>query len=327
MKNKKLCILGIVAAFQCFSVIVFQCSSVSVAAEPVDRIVAIVGSDIITLFDLDRAMAPYVNEIKKSPDRDARYKSVKANTLDRLINDILLKQAIENSKITVTNDDVARAIKNVLVQNRITIDMLKNELAGKGISFESYKEDIKKNIMQIKFINQEIGSRVKITDHELMDYYKKHMHEFGIHQSVHIAQIVLPFDETTDREKAMEAKSKAEEIVKSARSGTPFSSLAKEHSKGPNAASGGDLGIVDPSNFLPDVTVALEKMRPGQISDPIVTPGGILIIHLIDRALATEADFEKLRDKIYNTLYEQMVMDELNQYLADARRKTYVEIK
>lgn len=297
------------------------------SAETIERIVAIVGSDIITLYDVERAMAPYYNEINKSPKKEIKYKEVRAETVSRLIDDLLLKQAIENAKIAVTNDDIARTIRDILSRNHITIDMLKEELANKGISYESYKDDLKRSIQRMKFINQEIGSMVRIPDQEMREYYTKHMDEFGVHRSVHIAQIVLPFDEATSKEKAIELKSKAAEISKEARSGSSFAALAKQYSKGPNAEGGGDLGIIDPANLLPEIVAALEKMKTGEISDPILSPAGIHIIQLIDRAKATESDFEKLKDQIYNKMYEQRVTEELNLYLAEQRKKTYVEIR
>lgn len=310
------------AMIQCF---LFRASPAY--SEVVEKIVAVVGGDIITLYDLDRAMAPRLDEIRRSPLKEQKYKEVRSQVLETLIDNMLLNQAVEDAKITVTNDDLARAIRNVLATNHITAETLKAELAEKGISFESYKEDLRKNIKRMKFINQEISSRVKISDQDLRDYYEKHMEQFGVHQSAHIAQIVLPFDQNTTKEKALEMKNKASEIVRQARSGTSFASLAKQYSKGLNAENGGDLGIVDPSKLLPEVSAALEKMRTGQISDPIISPAGIQIIHLIDRAQATRDDFEKMRERIYEKMYDQRVKEELDQYLSELKKKAYVEIR
>lgn len=299
----------------------------SALAEVADRVVAIVGTEVITLYDVDRVMAQYSTEIAKAKNRDEKFKTVKREVLDALIADLLLKQAVMDAKIEVTSDDVARAIKNVLTQNQISIDVLKAELAKKGVSYESYKDDIKRNIERVKFINQQIGSVVKISDSDLRDYYQKHMEEFGGHQSAHIAQIVLPFEEGTTKEKAFELKAKAEDIVKQARGDTSFAALAKQYSKGPNAETGGDLGIVEPGKLLPEIRAALENIKVGQISEPIMSPAGVHIIYLIDRARATEADFEKMKELIYNKMYDQRMMEALDQYLSEQRKKTFVQVK
>ncbi|MBI2342393.1 MAG: peptidylprolyl isomerase [Deltaproteobacteria bacterium] len=307
-------LLGIIASF-------------AASADTIERIVAIVGSDIITLYELDRAMAPFVTEINNSANKELKFKNVRSEVLGRLVDNLLLKQAIENSKIAASNDEIVKAIQNVLKQNHISIDVLKAELAGKGISYDSYKKDIEQNIQRIKFINQEIGSQIKISDEDMRDYYKKNMSQFGVNQSIHIAQIVLPFEQATTKEQALELKNQANDILKQARSGKSFAQLAKEYSKGPNAENGGDLGLIDPANLLPEISSALEKMKAGQISEPILSPAGYHIVYLIDRAQTTEADFDKLKDKIYDRMYEQRVMEELNQYIAEQKKKTYVEIR
>ncbi len=299
----------------------------SALAEVADRVVAIVGTEVITLYDVDRVMAQFSTEIAKAKNRDEKFKTVKREVLDRLIDDLLLKQAVMDAKIEVTSDDVARAIKNVLTQNQISIDVLKAELAKKGVSYESYKDDIKRNIERIKFINQQIGSVVKISDADLRDYYQKHMEEFGGKQSAHIAQIVLPFEEGTTKEKAFELKAKGTELVKQARGGTSFAALAKQYSKGPNAETGGDLGIVEPGKLLPEISAALENIKVGQISDPIMSPAGVHIIYLIDRARPTEADFEKMKEQVYNRMYDQRMTEALDQYLSEQRKKTFVQVK
>jgi peptidyl-prolyl cis-trans isomerase SurA len=310
-----------------FFVFIFLCLGLAASAETIERIVAIVGSDVITLYELDRAMAPFVTEINNSANKELKFKNVQSDVLNGLIDNLLLKQAIENSKITASNDEIAKAIQNVLKQNHIAIDVLKAELANKGISYDSYKKDIEQNIQRIKFINQQIGSQIKISDEDMRDYYKKNMSKFGINQSVHIAQIVLPFDKTTTKEKSVELKNLAYDILKQARNGKTFALLSKEYSKGPNAESGGDLGLIDPANLLPDISSELEKMKTGQISEPILSPAGYHIVYLIDRAQTTEADFDKLKDKIYDRMYEQRVMEELTQYVAEQKKKTYVEIR
>lgn len=309
------------------SVLLLAIFIVTVHAETVDRVVAVVGSEVITLYDLDRAMAPYLNEIKKAKNKDSKFKEIRLEVLSRLVDDLLLRQAVAESKVVATDDDLARAIRNVLAQNHITIEILKDELARKGISFDSYRDQLRKDIQRIKFVNQEIGLRVKISDQDLRDYYERHMDEFGAHQSVHIAQIVLPFDETTTDTTLSELKAKADEISSQARSGSSFSELAKKHSKGANAENGGDLGIVDPSSLMPEITDVIQSMNVGEVSRPILSSAGIHIIKLIDRAMPKTSDFEKLKDRIYSKMYDKRVAEELRQYLSELRKKMYVEIR
>lgn len=296
-------------------------------AEIAERIVAVVNDEVITLLDVDRAMAPYLDEIKSSQDKEGRFKGARREVIDQLVDDALLRQAIKRAKIEITDDELARAIKNVLKQNNITIDVLKAELARRGVSFDTYKEELRQELGRLKFVNQEIGSKINLRDQDLKDYFLTHLNEFGMSQSVHIAQIILPFTPETRLEDVEGLRSKARQIVKSARAGTSFAALAKEHSKGPNIDKGGDLGVLDPRDLIGEIRGALVNMRPGDISDPVISPFGVHIVKLIDRGQVSREDFDRLKEQIYNQMYDQRVKVELKQYLSEARKRAYVEIK
>lgn len=120
------------------------------AGEVVDRIVAVVGTEVITLSALKRFHPP----AKKDP-------------LESLIREKLLEIEMEKSGITVTDDDLANALREVLARNRITIDQLKSELTAKGQGFEGYKEELRRQIRRMKFLGQVIYPRVRISEEEI----------------------------------------------------------------------------------------------------------------------------------------------------------------
>lgn len=145
-------------------------------AEIVDRVVAVVDGDVITLSELDNIVNM---KTKSSPKGSQRREIARREVLDQMIDEVLLNQAIEKAKITVNDDDLARAIANVLRQNKITIEQLHADLARKGISFENYKKQLMVQIRYIKFINQVIGTQIKISERELRDYYERNINEYG----------------------------------------------------------------------------------------------------------------------------------------------------
>lgn len=159
-----------------FITIAFLVVSSVCTAEIIDRVVAVVDGDIITLSDLEDAINM---KAKGSRKGSQRREIARQEALDQLIDDVLLTHAIEKAKITVDDDDLSRAIANVLRQNQITIEQLHADLAKKGISFETYKKQLALQIRYIKFINQVIGPQVKISERELRDYYERNKGEYG----------------------------------------------------------------------------------------------------------------------------------------------------
>lgn len=149
-------ILGVLTIFLAAGV-----TAAPLQARQVDRVVAVVNSEAITRYELDRAAA--VN--KKLPSQQI---------LDNIIHQKLLEQEIEKSKTEVTDDELARGVANVLVQNGVTIEELQMELSAKGISFDSFKDQIRREIRQGKFIQQTVGANVQITDRDIEFYKNDH---------------------------------------------------------------------------------------------------------------------------------------------------------
>lgn len=120
------------------------------SSEIVDRIVAVVGEEIITQSDLKS----YRGSAKKDP-------------LEGLIREKLLQMEIERLEIEVTQEDTANAVREVLGRNRMTLEQLKAELEQKGTAFEQYKRELAREVRKMKFLGQVIFPRIKVSEEEI----------------------------------------------------------------------------------------------------------------------------------------------------------------
>lgn len=125
------------------------------STEVVDRVVAIVGGEMVTLSD-----------VKKYSQQRSLIKD-KEDPLDALIGEKLLKQDMEHLGITVSDEDISNALQEVLARNKMSLDALKSEISRKGASFDAYKKDLSGQIRQMKFMAQVIFPRIKLTDEEI----------------------------------------------------------------------------------------------------------------------------------------------------------------
>jgi peptidyl-prolyl cis-trans isomerase SurA len=292
------------------------------SADTVNRIVAVVNNDVITQGQLDKALASRERGPKGMGELTDRQRA-----LDRLINSRLIEQLMTNAKVDVSEDDLARAIGNILHQNGMTIDQLKSEITSKGMSYEEYKKEVEQQIRRVKFVNQVVGSQVKITDQDLRDYYQRHQDEFRGSVKAHIAQIFLPFAGITTEAEAEKLKETSLSIVTKARRGTSFGELAKNYSKGPKADEGGDLGMVNLKDLPPAIADAVRRMHVGEVSQPIPTDNGLFIVKLIALPEMAAGDFEQLRDRIYGVVYDERVEETMEAYLQKEKQKAFIEIR
>jgi len=155
-------------------VVLFVCKA---GADVVDRIVAVVDGEAITMSDLEQVVDMASKQGR--PILENKLDAARREALDSFIDEIILRHEIKKAELEVTDEELTRAIAGVLVQNRITLGQLQADLARKGVNYATYKEQISEQIKTIKFINQVIGSQLKLTDADLRDYYDRNRSMFG----------------------------------------------------------------------------------------------------------------------------------------------------
>ncbi len=305
-------------------------SAAPAAAKVVDRIVAVVNGDIVTQSDLNAKTAARSAPAGRHALPSAAMQASQNNdaALERLIDELLLKQAVDKAKVEVTDDDIGRAMQNILAQNSMTTEQLREEVARKGMSFDQYKEQLKLEIKKIKFVNQVISTDIKITDRDLRDYYERNKTSIGGGKEVHIAEIVIPFPSISSQDEANAFRDAAYDIAKQAQSGkTAFETLAKQHSKGPNADKGGDLGVVALADLPQAVAAAIKGMPAGMVTNPTPTDTAVIIAKIIEWPALANDNFDTVRDTIYQKMYDERLKEALDGYLQKMRQTAYIELR
>jgi SurA N-terminal domain. len=147
-------------------------------AEVVDRIIAVVNDDIITLYEFNAAFEPYLKNIEntyKGNDKETVIKQTRSAFLQRLIDNILIEQEGKKSGtgIIVKDEEVMDVIRDIMTKQKLSMqDFLKN-LAKEGNSLDSVKKEIRTQMMRARLLRREIKSKVIVTDEEIGEYYNK----------------------------------------------------------------------------------------------------------------------------------------------------------
>ena len=295
------------------------------SAEVVDRIVAIVNEDIILLSELDRQLAPVKQQIRSSgvsPEEAAeRIYEVRSALIDELIDETLADQVIRESGIRVSGGEIDAAIEQIKAINRMTHEDFSRALQARGMSMDSYREDIRQQILRNKLINEKVKSQIIITDIDIRDYYEANAEKFGITPRYRLKNIFMPYGE--DRH---QARRNMETVLEYLEAGASFSEMAIKHSMAPNAPDGGVLGafaLEDLSEHLQPVMASLE---PGQFTDIIQTDMGFQIFYLDAIESPAKQEFETVREKIGQQLYEQKVEEKFDQWIEALRRSAHIRI-
>jgi peptidyl-prolyl cis-trans isomerase SurA len=124
-----------------------------------------------------------------------------------------------------------------------------------------------------------------------------------------------------------QARQKLAEFKKRIVSGqADFATLAKENSQDGSAAQGGELGWASPGMFVPEFEAAMNRLAPGDVSDPVVSRFGVHLIQLLERRKATLTKAQQ-RDAVRALLREKKYEDAYRTWAQELRGRTYVEMR
>ena len=293
-------------------------------AEIADRIVAVVNDSAITLSELNIATAG-LGDIK-GDDKEKRKKIIetKSKVLDQLIEKKLVEQAANKAGITVSEKEIDNTIEDVKRQNNIGQEDLLSALAKNGLTFKEYREQLKDQIRQVKFINKEFRANVKVSDEDVGSYYKQNQDKFSgpAVYRIRIISFLL-----SGQDKGKDVEKKAKDILAMARKGADFAKLASAYSAGPNVKDGGDLGYISPGEMDAAVEKAAGGLNIGEISDVIKTPAGFHIIQLIDRRKAEPKPIAAVLDEIKNIIFQKIIDERYKLWLEEMMKKAYIEVR
>lgn len=289
------------------------------SAEVIDKIVAIVNSDIITLVDVNNEASPYLTQIDKSgyPEskKEQMRKEIHEKVLGHLIDRTLTRQEAKRYGIEVSENEIDAAIENFTKAKAVSTEELKAVLEKEGLTLEAYRQTLKKQILQSKIVNHAVKSKVVITDSEIGAYYDKHAQEYAGVQKYHLRNI-LETDEN-----------KIGEVYQKLKNKSRFSILAKKYSIAPNAPDGGDLGVFDISNFSDEIKDRISKLKKGQFTEIIRTAQGYQIFYVEDIVIEGNKTKQQARDEIHDLLYQEQAQKKFESWLESLKKQAHIEKK
>ncbi len=304
-------------------------SSFGTAAELVDRIIAYVNDDIITLSELNERTNALVAAQQQNPfqrEREQSLEEMRYTMLNRLIDERLASQEISRLKITVSEEEIDETIARIMKENRLTKETLEAELRKDERTIADLRQQIKEGLEQRKLVSREVQSKTVITDEIVEAYYQSNMHDFQEKERWRIQDIYLPYYPDDTPEERARLRNLAQEILERVRAGVDFGSLAKNYSQGPGAEAGGDMGYFARGELEPVLEAAVENLRAGEVSPDIETTRGIHIIKVTEVDRSPPKALDEVRESIRNLLYKREVEFRYREWLSSLRERSYVKI-
>lgn len=246
-----------------------------------DKVVAVVGSNIILLSDLNQQYAIYLNQGNPADDK------AKCYFLRQMLVQKLLKQQAEIDSIMVDDNQVDEQldkrmryqIQRMGGQERLEQFLQKSVLQYK----DEMRPEIKEGLIAEK-MQQKITENTNVTPLEVKKYFDTYNKDSlpDIGTEVEVGEITL-YPKLTKAEK-QKFYDKLDQIRTRIKNGEEFGFLAKTYSEDPGSAQeGGDYGFIDRTTMVKEFTAWAFKLRAGEISPVFETDYGYHIVQVLER--------------------------------------------
>lgn len=308
--------------------VVFIVAQVGYSAENniVRDYVATVNGKKISKQKYERELSSLKNRFRASGRQLTLLQEVelKKNLLESLINRELLYQ--ESVKRGIKVDEKAVEKQLAQVKKRYPTEAaFKEALKRAHYSEAEVKSQLTRGIAIEQFINEELRSRIHITDKDTQEYYDSHSDLFRRPEQVRASHILIKVGPNPTKEKRQKALEKIKEIQEKIKKGKDFAELAQAFSDAPSASRGGDLGYFSRGQMLRSFEEAAFTLNIGQVSAPVETPFGYHLIKVTDKRPETKMPFAKIKDRLKAYLVDQKLREKVRSYAEKLKKQAKIE--
>lgn len=300
------------------------------AAELVDRIVAVVNDEVISLYELKENLKPYLDQIKNAQYSEEQEKqmvyTIRQRILEQLINQKLADQELERLNITVSDKEVDNAIERIKSDRFITDEELREGLEQQDLSYEEYRNRIREQLLRSKLVNYEIKSKIVVTRDDIKDYYEKHQEDYRGEKQYHLKQIAMTFSNQTNASEKRRVMEKMQMLYRELESGDRFDDIAEKYRDDPAVQHSGDLGAYNLDELSPMLQEILKNMTSGQYTPIIETDLGFQILYIDEIVESGGKSFEEASAEIREKLYAERVDRSYHAWLEDLKDRSHIKI-
>lgn len=293
-----------------------------------EELVAKVNGAAITREEFDRNWKVYMRQRgipSGHADKAGGVDQYKRELLDLMVDQELLFQDAQKKGYGADEKEVGEELAKS-GQGFPSPEEFDKALAQNGLTRESYSDFLKRRLTVDKMLREGIAKEVTVTDVEIDEYYSGNPEQFASPEQVRARHILIKVDAGAEEAQKAAARKRIEEVLAKAKGGTDFAALAREHSEGPSAPRGGDLGLFTRGRMVPPFEEAAFALNPGEISGVVETRFGYHIIKVEERKEAGAVSKEEAADKIREFLIQRKMADAVAERIKVLKEEAKIEV-
>lgn len=286
-----------------------------------DRVVAVVNDDVVLLSEV-YAFDTYIDEqVAAGPDPVVARAQAEREVVDRILQQRLVAQEVQRLSLEVNDQEIDRNIDDIAQRNGLDRDQLRAEVE-KEMTWAAYRAELAKGLQEMKFAQSVLRPRINITEDELRDAFIRMTSDSP--QVADVMAIFLSWPVGGDEAAREALRQKAAKVSAEASAGD-FAAVSKQYDEGPFGAVGGEMGKFKPGELVGALDEAVQRTATGAVSSPVETAQGIFLLKVAART-AGDTDFEAMRPKLEEAVFESRMAEEEERWFQQARRAAAIRV-
>lgn len=285
----------------------------------VDRALAVVNGEVVTLSDYGR----FVARMDQKADRE----KVGEQYLRTLIEEKLILQEAKRKGYDATEEEVSQSIAGFLEQAGMQEKDFEKKIALENLSMSDYRSLLRENIISLKCIEKEVNAKVIVSSSDLSRYYEKQRARFmESPEKVLVMAIVMKLSATPSLTEITDLKIRSLKVYSEIRNGESFERQVYKYADESVKSLGGKLGEFERGAMISVLDEKIFSMKEGEVSEPIWTKDGVYILKIAKRTQAVYTAFEKVKDELYAKAYEEKREETFNAWMKKIWERSSVKI-
>ncbi len=314
--------------------LIFAISITSTArAKIVDRIVAVVNGEPITMYELEQQAAPtlaqYLKGIKDPKKIAVKRHEILSKILPSMIDQTLVDQEVKKRHLKVTPAEVNATIQSIMAKNHLNLKEFKKVLHDSGTNIAAYKKEISHELLRLQLIQSEVKSKIVITDEQVDNYLKTHpklLKHIPSGPEYMLQYICITPKDPTDPKSVQKAKLQIKKAYKELLSGMAFDKVLKKYGGNMCKQDNGMLGTFTLTDLAPTIRNAVAKLKPGEITPILKTKAGWEIFRLKKIIDKKKQMLTAEKERIRQLLYKKELDSKFQAWLQQLRNKSSIRI-
>ena len=282
-------------------------------AEDQDQVVIRVDDRVLTLAEFNEYFEPIrMGCDKEQAQNGVTMREARLGFLLQLVEEMIILRRADELHLNISPQELDEAVRDF--QKGYPEAGFEYLFLKQAISFEAWKERLKKRLLVEKVIRKDFLKEVSVTPQEIKDYYDKHWKEWSHGEEIWARQILLPSED------------QAKNILKRLQNGDDFATLARLHSVAPEAQKGGDMGYVVRGQLPKYLEKPLFSLRQGTVSPVIKTAYGYHIFKVVEKIQAGEPKINDWIEKIKERIQKKKLEVAYGPWLANLRSRYKIRV-